>query len=79
MAMDKEACKALLPNVGDELVRKPYSRQVLLTERPKPQRCVVVYVNRDHLWYRVRFDSGIHECYKVPDIEYKNKGGWDSK
>lgn len=67
MAMDKEGYKALLPNVGGELIRKPHMRTVLLAERPKPQRCVVVYVNPEHLWYRVRFDSGIYECYKVPE------------
>ena len=79
MAMDKEAVRALLPNVGDELIEKPHLHKSLGIGNPRPQKCVVVYVNREHLWYKVRFNNGTYECYKAPSIIEKNRGGWDSK
>ena len=74
--MDKEALRALLPNVGDVLIRKPHLHKSLGIETPTPRPCVVEYVNRENLWYRVRFDNGTYECYKVPHIEETYKGGW---
>ncbi len=68
MAMDKEACRALLPNVGDEIIRTPSINDYTGWAFPKPQKCRVVYVNREHLWYRVQFLDGTYDCYKVPDI-----------
>lgn len=67
--MDKEATQALLPEVGDELMRTPNTEKSWGMSNPRPRKCVVEQVNRDHLWYRVRFpDSGLTECYKVPDF-----------
>lgn len=64
--------RAMMPKVGDELMRKPsyyygfYSRYDMNVERP----CEVVYVHPKHLWYAVRFkNSGIIESYKLPDIK----------
>lgn len=66
--MDKEATRALLPEVGDKLMRTPNAYKVWGLDNPRPRPCVVEEVNRDHLWYRVRFaDTGFTECYKVPD------------
>lgn len=68
--MYKEELQAFLPNVGDELMRKPTMCNTTLgLERPKPQPCIVEYVNREHLWYKVRFvETGLTECYKYPEI-----------
>lgn len=67
--MDKEAVRALLPNVGDELMRTPHMQITSLGfDRPRPQMCVVEYVNTEHMWYRVRFvDTGIVECFGAID------------
>lgn len=59
--------RAMLPQVGDRLVRTPYLHKSLSQERPKPRACTVVQVNQEHLWYRVRFANGLEECYKVPE------------
>lgn len=78
--LDKDAVRALLPNVGDVLIKKPYVYNATIgLERPKPQRCVVEYVNRDHLWYKVRFEGGWTECYKAPELVPDNKGGWGKR
>lgn len=71
--MTKDEVRGLLPRVGDELIERP-----TLTDKDgsaKPQRCKVVEVNRRHLWYRVRFKNGTHECYKVPKDDPKSLGG----
>lgn len=73
--MDKEACMALLPNVGDELIRKPNVNDYTGCKRPRPQKCTVVYVNREHLWYRVQFFDGTYDCFKVPYIEPRGGQG----
>ena len=70
----KEELQEFLPNVGDTLERVPtvYNSTIGL-ERPKPQPCIVEYVNREHLWYKVRFvKTGLTECFKVP--EFLTKG-----
>ena len=77
--MDREGYKALLPKVGEILTRKPHLHKSLGIESPTPKTCVVVYVNADHLWYRVRFDNGTYECYKVPHIEDAARGGWSKR
>lgn len=73
--MDKEATRALLPKVGEMLIRTPHLHKSLGIEAPTPRTCVVVYVNRENLWYRVMFDNGTYECYKVPDIEPRGGQG----
>ena len=36
--------------------------------KPEPMACQVVYVNRAHLWYSVRFQAGgFRESYKLPE------------
>lgn len=56
---------AMLPRVGDARRELPTLPEYLI-EGAKPQRCVVEYVNPRGLWYWVRFESGLTECYKVP-------------
>lgn len=54
-----------LPKVGDKRVEVPTAGRV--PGAPvQPQPCVVIEVNREHLWYRVRFEWGSTECYKLP-------------
>lgn len=54
----------MLPKVGDVRMEIPYLPHHIA---PEPEKCVVIEVNRDHLYYRVRFTgSGSVECYKVP-------------
>lgn len=69
--LSKEEAVALLPNVGDQRWEVP-----TITEgnsyNHKPHRCIVVEVNREHLWYTVQFESGLRESYKVPKC---NQGG----
>lgn len=63
--MTKEEIRNMLPRVGDRRMEVPtvmkgksYSRE--------PQPCVVVYVNRSHLYYEVQFANGVRESYKLP-------------
>lgn len=66
--MEKYEVMALLPKVGDQrmeimtLPKLPYTRA-------EPMPCTVTYVHRRHRWYRVQFENGVHECYKVPGAE----------
>lgn len=69
--------RAMMPKVGDELMRKPtcyhgfLGRHDMNTVRP----CVVTYVHPEHLWYSVRFkESGIIESYKMPDVKVGPNG-----
>lgn len=73
--MTKQAVKSLLPKVGDV-------RMEVLTTTDRvgisaPEECVVIEVNPDHLYYRVRFtDTGFTECYKVPKTK---RQAWEGK
>lgn len=63
--LDRETVEAMLPKVGD--VRMEILNISDRSDVGDPQECVVVEVNRAHLWYRVRFTAtGFYECYKVP-------------
>ncbi len=55
-----------MPKVGEHLMRVMTGSSFNnLNNRPEP--CVVVYVNKPHHYYTVRFDdSGIFESYNVP-------------
>lgn len=56
-----------LPKVGDRLMRI-MSSTVLGSQADRPERCIVTYVNKEKSYYQVMFeDSGIKECYRVPD------------
>lgn len=74
--MTKEELRAAMPKVGDRLVKKPHLHKSLGIENPRPMACVVDFVNEDKLWYRVRFENGTRECFKLPEIDEKNRGGW---
>lgn len=71
MMMKKDA-RALLPRVGERMRKAPTIVHLRgLVQTAEPQDCTVVEVNPAGLWYRVEFDNGGTECYKVPE----EKGG----
>lgn len=77
--MTVKDARTLLPKVGDKRMEVPTVwKSSGCTEQANipPQPCTVVEVNREHLWYRVRFeDSGWHECFKVPRLKLRRDGG----
>lgn len=54
-----------LPKVGDKLVRTLECGRTFGLGDPKPQPCVVTYVNEKNLWYEVEFPTGIRHSYKM--------------
>lgn len=64
----KEEARALLPKVGIRVIRTP--TELLDDRRRRGTRLkgTVVEVNPFALWYRVRFDCGYCQCYKVPEV-----------
>lgn len=66
-----EDVRKKLPQVGDKVIRKPFTGSGFGSESVKPRIGVVDYVHPAHLWYRVRYKSGLQECYKLPEIEEK--------
>lgn len=63
--ISKEALRRRLPPIGHRMRRRPTGKN---DETTAPMWCEVVYVNYEHLFYRVRFVGGTHECYKVPEV-----------
>lgn len=65
-----DTVRAMLPHVGQRLLRKPTIHVRDIKEQVKNVPCTVTYVNRDHLWYEVEFDmqpgKKFRECYKLP-------------
>jgi hypothetical protein len=59
----------LLPSVGEHLTRPPSALNGDLRKNLIRRRCVVVQVNREALWYRVKWlNAGYYECFKVPEV-----------
>lgn len=77
----KEELQAMLPEVGDRLTRVPTYVKMGWEQQQSatPQPCVVEYVNTEHLWYTVRFETGRTESYKVPEVKDLNRGGWKNQ
>ena len=74
MLISIKRARKMLPKVGDKMARVPtLYKSPGMTDLPLLP-CVVDYVNVEHLWYRVRFESGLRECYKVPELETRPKG-----
>ena len=71
-----ENLKTKLPNVGDLLIKAPVTGKLLgICSSREPRRCKVTYVNREHLWYQVQFESGYREVYKLPESGFIPGGG----
>lgn len=66
-AFTVEKLRSKLPNVGDSLIKAPVMGKILGICSREPRRCKVTYVNREHLWYEVQFESGYREVYKLPE------------
>jgi hypothetical protein len=67
--MTPEEMRARLPKVGDRRLDIPTvdeTARTIVKDNSAPQRYIVIEVNRAHLWYRVRFENGFTECYKLP-------------
>lgn len=67
----------LLPKVGERRWERPTIDETSghnLAFNRQPQRCTVVEVNAEHLWYTVQFDNGIRESYKVPKYKTQRRG-----
>lgn len=64
-----EELRAQLPEVGDRLIRVPTLHKSLSNTAAKPAPCTVTYVNKERLWYTVRFDTGFTQSYKVPEMD----------
>ena len=66
MILTKFDLMAQLPKVGQKRMEKMTIPREGTKDNPM-EPCVVLEVNRAHLWYRVRFTrTGFHECYKLP-------------
>ena len=54
-----------LPDVGD--VRYETMTVSDRVDVQRPEKCVVVQVNKQRMWYCVQFErTGTKECYKLP-------------
>lgn len=66
----KEEARAQLPKVGDVRYEIMSMGKVSFSyQNTEPLRCVVVYVNPEHLYYTVQFRNGFRESFKVPRTE----------
>lgn len=74
--MEKEEVLRQLPKVGDKRMECPtIDESTGCNATHKPQSCKVIEVNTEHLWYRVEFENGIRETYKVPKVKTGPNGG----
>lgn len=65
--MDKNT-ELKFPKVGDRIMKTMSSSACWKEDKPEP--CIVTYVNKPKKYYQVKFvDSGLTECYKVPNID----------
>lgn len=64
----------VMPKVGDRVMHIMSSSWAQSRQDDQPEPCIVTYVNKDKNYYQVTFvNSGIKECYKVPEVnELKN-------
>lgn len=80
----KQVLRAMLPQVGDHLKKKPeFGQSPGATHFKRALPCVVTYVHPAHLWYQVEFKtrSGetFRQCYKLPDATYDQNRNARSK
>jgi hypothetical protein len=75
---NQDQLAAMLPKVGDVRQESPTVGKAAGYNEctPPAKRCTVVQVNADKLWYRVQFDDGGTECYKLPRLDPKERGLW---
>ena len=72
MLITLEEARAQLPKLGDVRMECPTIDETTPSrgtiQYTEPQRCVVVDVRPEHLWYTVEFENGFRESYKVPRL-----------
>lgn len=69
-ALSVEEARALLPCVGDVRYENMTLDKLRFSyQNTEPLRCVVIYVNPEHLYYTVQFRNGFRESFKVPRTE----------
>ncbi len=69
--MTKTRLTTDLPEVGDLLWRIPTADNVDPDLSYKPEPCVVIYVNKAHRWYEVKFLlTSLRECYNLPVFDH---------
>lgn len=60
----------VMPKVGDRVMRTMSSSLAQSRRNDQPEPCIVTYVNKAKNYYQVTFvNSGIKECYKVPEVD----------
>lgn len=79
MPLGRAKLLAMLPKVGEHRMERPTIDENTRTQgsphQNAPQPCVVIEVNRAHLWYTVQFENGFRESYKVPKLRDPIPGG----
>ena len=75
MFLTREEVLAQMPKVGDKRMEVPTEAKGIKNTNAAPQKCTVVDVHPDHLWYTVEFESGFRESYKVPFLVEPDRGG----
>ena len=63
--MTPNEVREMLPKIGERMMLIP-TVQTFPDIRPERYPAVVVEVCRRRMWFRVRFDCGFCECYKLP-------------
>ena len=56
-----------IPPVGKRITRAPYTGKD--DDSSRPLWGEVKFVNYEHLFFRVEFQGGLRECYKVPEVK----------
>lgn len=73
-----KTARGLLPKLGEQRWERPTvckEATGLNKAFAHPhQRCVVVYVHPEHLWYTVQFEDGTRESYNVPKVRPQSGG-----
>lgn len=64
----KDELREMLPKVGTRLLKPMTRSSTFSAEIVTPEPCIVVEVNVENYWYRVRFDkTGTCQCFKLPE------------
>ena len=54
-----------MPRVGEQLMKSPGFLKFTENETPKEEPCRVIFVNKKHLHYTVKYRSGMKEGFKL--------------
>lgn len=62
--IEKSEARARMPELGQIMRKIPSFRKGEMRIQ-KPKRCKVVQVHPGHLWYMVRYEDGMLECFRL--------------